>query len=219
MADYIAHTLFGNRVMEALPNDLRKRCTSDPAAFQMGLYGPDPLIFSFRTKKISDYLHKNWRVGTLPTLEQALRNGSAVASSFAAGYVLHQILDDLVHPRIYAWMEEGSSHFRLEIALDMLILKEKNWDRPPRLQTDGKTQTAQVGASLLEKVSHRQYLSGLWRMAALTEYFRYGGMSGFHMVKSAELSQAQVLRREMEDNILPAADELTKRMERFLPYS
>ncbi len=63
MADHNAHTYFGLRVLEQLPPDLRQLCTGDLPVFHLGLYGPDPLIFSFRTKKkkISDHLHKWWR--------------------------------------------------------------------------------------------------------------------------------------------------------------
>ena len=51
MADHNAHTYFGLRVLEQLPPDLRQLCTGDLPVFHLGLYGPDPLIFSFRTKR------------------------------------------------------------------------------------------------------------------------------------------------------------------------
>ena len=70
-----------------------------------------PLIFSLWTKKISDRLHKRWREESLPDLTDAIQTGSPTARSFAAGYILHHMLDDTVHPVIYGWMEEGSSHF------------------------------------------------------------------------------------------------------------
>ena len=109
MADHNAHTYFGLRVLEQLPADLRTHVSGDMPAFHLGLYGPDPLIFSLLTKHISDRLHKNWRTESLPGLSKALQKGSATARSFAGGYVLHQLLDDTVHPQIYQWMEEGSS--------------------------------------------------------------------------------------------------------------
>ena len=101
MADHNAHTYFGQEVMKRLPRDLRSHCTADLPAFHLGLYGPDPLIFSFQTKKTSDKLHKQWRNVSLPALSKALRHGDATQRSFAAGYLLHLLLDDTVHPPIY----------------------------------------------------------------------------------------------------------------------
>lgn len=182
----------------------------------MGLYGPDPLIFSFRTKKISDYLHKHWREDTLPELERAFQQGDPAACSFAAGYMLHQMLDDVVHPRIYRWMEEGSSHFRLEVALDMLILQEKKCLNPPKMLTEGKHRTALAGSQLIHPASQRQYLSGLWRMSMLTEYFRHGGMRENKKVRMREVAQAKELRDRMEEATKAAAEELTRRMDSAL---
>ena len=50
LANHNAHTYFGQQVLDQLPTDLQKLCTDDKQAFQLGLYGPDPLIFSFLTK-------------------------------------------------------------------------------------------------------------------------------------------------------------------------
>ena len=138
MADHNAHTYFGQEVMKRLPRDLRSHCTADLPAFHLGLYGPDPLIFSFQTKKTSDKLHKQWRNVSLPALSKALRHGDATQRSFAAGYLLHLLLDDTVHPPIYRWMEEGASHFRMEVALDLILLEEQRRANSPKVHTEGK---------------------------------------------------------------------------------
>ena len=101
MANHNAHTYFGLQVLGQLPPDLRELCTEDLPVFHLGLYGPDPLIFSLWTKKISDRLHKRWREESLPDLTDAIQTGSPTARSFAAGYILHHMLDDTVHPVIY----------------------------------------------------------------------------------------------------------------------
>ena len=46
MANHNAHTYFGLQVLGQLPPDLRELCTEDLPVFHLGLYGPDPLIFS-----------------------------------------------------------------------------------------------------------------------------------------------------------------------------
>ena len=89
LANHNAHTYFGLQVLGQLPPDLRELCTEDLPVFHLGLYGPDPLIFSLWTKKISDRLHKRWREESLPDLTDAIQTGSPTARSFAAGYILH----------------------------------------------------------------------------------------------------------------------------------
>lgn len=208
MADHNAHTYFGLRVLEQLPADLRTHVSGDMPAFHLGLYGPDPLIFSLLTKHISDRLHKNWRTESLPGLTKALQKGSATARSFAGGYVLHQLLDDTVHPQIYQWMEEGSSHFRLEIALDLLLLEEKRQANSPKVRTEGKDRTALAAAGMLAPLGARAYLSGLWRMATLSNVFCGPGRPMSAGVRAKEKVQAKELRDRMEAQIAPAAREL-----------
>ena len=210
MADHNAHTYFGLRVLEQLPADLRTHVSGDMPAFHLGLYGPDPLILSLLTKHISDRLHKNWRTESLPGLSKALQKGSATARSFAGGYVLHQLLDDTVHPQIYQWMEEGSSHFRLEIALDLLLLEEKRQANSPKVRTEGKDRTALAAAGMLAPLGARAYLSGLWRMATLSNVFCGPGRPMSAGVRAKEKVQAKELRDRMEAQIAPAARELEK---------
>lgn len=207
MADHNAHTYFGLRVLEALPPDLRQLCADDMPVFHLGLYGPDPLIFSFHTKKISDHLHKWWRKESLPHLTKAIRQGSDTQRSFAAGYILHQLLDDTVHPPIYGWMAEGASHFRMEIALDLILLEEARQANSPRLHTEGKGRTALTAETLLRPTEASQYLSGLWRMAVLSKC--YGpGRPGAGRIRPEEMAHACELRDRMEAQIAPAAREL-----------
>lgn len=209
MADHNAHTYFGLRVLEQLPPDLRQLCADDLPVFHLGLYGPDPLIFSFRTKKISDHLHKWWRQESLPDLTQAIQQGSPTARSFAAGYILHQLLDDTVHPPIYGWMTEGASHFRMEMALDLILLEEKRQVNSPRLHTEGKGRTALTAEHLLKPTEARQYLSGLWRMAVLSNSFLGPGRPATSGgIRSQEMIHARELRDRMEAQIAPAAREL-----------
>ena len=208
LANHNAHTYFGLQVLGQLPPDLRELCTEDLPVFHLGLYGPDPLIFSLWTKKISDRLHKRWREESLPDLTDAIQTGSPTARSFAAGYILHHMLDDTVHPVIYGWMEEGSSHFRLEIALDLLLLEEKRRANSPKLHTEGKGRTAATAESVLKPMGARQYLAGLWRRAALSNCFCGPGRPATGGIRAREKVQARELRDRMEAQIAPAAQEL-----------
>ena len=207
LANHNAHTYFGLQVLGQLPPDLRELCTEDLPVFHLGLYGPDPLIFSLWTKKISDRLHKRWREESLPDLTDAIQTGSPTARSFAAGYILHHMLDDTVHPVIYGWMEEGSSHFRLEIALDLLLLEEKRRANSPKLHTEGKGRTAATAESVLKPMGARQYLAGLWRMAALSNCFCGPGRPATGGIRAREEVEARALRDRMGAQSSPAGRE------------
>lgn len=213
MANYNAHTYFGMRVLEELSPAFRRALTEELSVFRTALYGPDPLIFSLRTKRLSDYLHKIWRQETLPELQQAIRLGTAPARCFAAGYLLHQELDDVIHPWIYRWMREGSSHFHMEVELDAIILREQGIDHVPHLYTKDSRRTADAAANFIRPATRAQYLSGLRRMSAFTDSFRLFGPRVCRTITDREKEQAQFLRRSLEDLIPAAAGQLTGLME------
>lgn len=211
MPNYNAHTYFGQQVLQSLPMELRQSCTRDLPLFRLGLYGPDPLIFSYLTKASSDRLHHYWREESLPRLEKAMRQGSASSASFAAGYLLHQLLDDATHPQIYQYMEaDGSSHFRLEIELDRKILQEQGCSRLPGMTVQGKARAAAAAEGFLFPATQTQYLRGLWRMASLSQIF--GGHLRERIARQTtetERRQAGELRARLEEAVEPAAEELT----------
>jgi hypothetical protein len=193
-------------VLRALPPDQRQRCAQDLNGFRLGLYGPDPLIFySPRVKALSDSLHRRWRQDTLPHLERAIRHGSPLSASFGAGCLLHFYLDETVHPRINRWEESGSSHFRLELALDRLILKEQGLTLAPRLLVKDGDRISATAAALLPPATEGQYRAGLRNMALMTAYIRRQGTDAVKNVTRREWGQAKVLRQLLEEAILPAA--------------
>lgn len=211
MPNYNAHTYFGQQVLQSLPLELRQSCTKDLPLFRLGLYGPDPLIFSYLTKASADRLHHHWREESLPRLERAMRQDGASNASFAAGYLLHQILDDATHPQIYQYMEaDGSSHFRLEIELDRMILQEQGCPRLPGMTVQGKARAAAAAEGLLRTTTQTQYLRGLWRMASLSQIFG-GYLRGriAQQTTQTERHQAEELRGMLEGAVVPAVQELT----------
>lgn len=213
MANYNAHTYFGMRVLEELTPRARGLLCEDLPVFRTALYGPDPLIFSLRTKRLSDYLHKVWRQDTLPDLQRAIRLGEPSSRCFAAGYLLHQELDDAVHPLIYRWMRDGSSHLRLEVALDTIILREQGLTRMPHAYTAERQRTALAAEPFIRPATRAQYLSGLWRMAALTDLFRLRGSASTRKVTGTEWEQAALLRAALEEQIPSAAGRLAGLLE------
>ncbi len=123
MPNYIAHNVCGKEVRRRLPEALQKAVAADPVAYRLGLYGPDPLLFAPGGANCARALHKEWEQNTAPRLQRMMQRGNPSERSFAAGYLCHLVLDDLCHPQIYRWMEEGLSHQGLEVGLDLLLLK------------------------------------------------------------------------------------------------
>lgn len=214
MPNYNAHTYFGMRVLEELFPEARRKCVEDMPVFRTALYGPDPLIFcSVRAKQRSDYLHKTWRSQALPELERAIRMGSSSLRSFAAGYLLHQLLDDATHPYIYRWMAQGSSHMHLEVALDRIILTEQGIDRPPHLAIQDRQRTAQAAAGFICPATEAQYSSGLLRMSVVTDLLRNREKKILSRVTRTEAEQSKELREVLEDAVSPAAGWLSGLLE------
>ena len=209
-----AHTCFGMWALEELSPEAQLMCTEDLPVFRTALYGPDPLIFcSVQAKQRSDYLHKTWRTQVLPQLEQAIRMGDATRRSFAAGYLLHQLLDDAVHPYIYRCMAEGAVHMHLEVALDRLILDEQGIGKPPRMAMEGRKRTARAAAEFIAPATVEQYTTGLLRMAAVTELLRHREKTVLSKVTEEEWDQARVLRQLLEDAVSAAAGTLAGLLE------
>lgn len=211
MPNHIAHSYFGQRVLSQLPGELREAYLRDLPVFRLGLYGPDPLIFSFQTKPISDKLHHGWREESLPALERSIRWGTPMQRSFAGGYLLHQLLDEAIHPTIYRHMEEtGASHFRMEIRLDRLILDELGWTELPGIVVAGKERAALAASGFLNPATQAQYLRGLWRMAALMKVFRHLDEANAKWTTETEKRHAEGLRELLEEAVTPAVRCLTE---------
>ncbi len=206
MPSYNAHTYFGMRVLEELPIEARRSCVEDMPVFRTALYGPDPLIYcSVRAKRRSDYLHKTWRDQVLSDLERSIRLGSGAVRSFAAGYLLHQLLDDAIHECVYRRMAEGSNHQRMELALDRIILDEMKVDRPPHLIIEARQRTAEAAAGFLIPATEKQYSIGLVRMAAVTDLMRAREKQFLTGITPAETEHAREMRHILEETISPAA--------------
>ena len=182
MADGNTHIYFGIGVLAAMPDHLRQKITRDMDAFYLGLQGPDPLIFDPRTQKEARRFHKVWEQESLGRLTRAMREGEPSESSFAAGGFLHFVLDDIVHPWIWEWMKEGTSHMRLELALDFNILREE--------------------------ANH--YLTGLRHMQVTIDYVRRREKAIMSKLTDRETQQVAFLRKKIDEGIPPTARRLTE---------
>lgn len=209
MANGNTHIYFGIGVLEAMPEPARRKITRDMDAYYLGLQGPDPLIFDPRTQKEARRFHKVWEAEALPRLTRAMREGEPSESSFAAGGYLHFMLDDVVHPHIWEWMKEGSSHMRLELALDFQILREEGIKRMPRLFTEGKYRVAPYAYLMLPQAQANHYLTGLRHMQVTIDYIRRREKPIMVRVSPQEAEQVQFLRTAVDEAIPVVAEKLT----------
>lgn len=214
MADSNTHIYFGLGVLESLPTPLKQKVTRDMDAFYLGLQGPDPLIFDPRVQKEARHFHKVWREQALPRLVRAMREGEPSESSFAAGGYLHLVLDDIVHPLIWRWMKEGSSHMRLELALDFDILREEGIKRMPRLFTEGKYRVAPYAHLMLPQAQANHYLTGLRTMQLTIDFIRHREKTIMAQLSPAEREQVTLLRLAIDNGILPTARQMESLLER-----
>ena len=214
MPNYNAHTYFGMKVLEELPVEARQSCVEDLPVFRTALYGPDPLLYcSVKAKRRADYLHKTWRDQVLTELERSIRLGSGSVRSFAAGYLLHMLLDDAVHACVYRKMAEGSNHQRMELALDRMLLDELGVDRQPHLAVQGRKRTTEAAAGFITPATEQQYGIGLLRMAAVTDMIRLREKQFLAGVTRVEAKHAREMREILEETISPSAGMLAGLLE------
>ena len=209
MADGNTHIYFGIGVLAALPEDLSQKLARDMDAFYLGLQGPDPLIFDPRTQKEARGFHKRWDAA-LPGLVNAMLYGEESMCSFAAGGFLHYVLDDIVHPPIWAWMKEGANHMRMELALDFMILAEEGIKKMPRLFTQGRKRVAPYAYLILPTSTPNQYLTGLRAMQVTIDYLRQRGPEALGRLTLVEKENVRTLRRLVDEGIQPTADRLVE---------
>ncbi|SFA93959.1 Zinc dependent phospholipase C [Cohnella sp. OV330] len=133
MPNLWAHVQFGRELAEAL----RLPYLTDPAqrtAFQLGCQGPDFLFYDHylpwqrsRTpaNRLGSLLHNVSCGPFLIDLFEATRHraGDSEAEAYAAGFLLHHVLDRHVHPYVFSLSGFGKwKHQRFETAMDSVVM-------------------------------------------------------------------------------------------------
>ncbi len=128
MPNYYAHLIFGEQVLSQLPSPLRTRIQQETAAFQIGLLGPDPLLF-YRPlvhnlpRSIGVSMHRHPVRPVAERLRQAVADNLPYAESYAAGFLCHFALDSRCHQFIEEEMaRSGLSHSGMEAELDRRLM-------------------------------------------------------------------------------------------------
>ena len=132
--DYYAHLCFGRSVLEILPKEVKSAAESERAAYEYGLFGPDPLFFYRPTKKeparLAAYAaHHEPASEMLGRLLRPAAEGTPFAMPYALGLSCHFALDSACHPYIQRRGESGDiSHIALEAEFDRMLMERNGID-------------------------------------------------------------------------------------------
>jgi hypothetical protein len=132
--DYYAHLCFGRRVLELLPKDVRSAAENGRAAYEYGLFGPDPLFFYKPARReparLAAYAahHKPGRE-MLGRMLAPAADGEPFAMPYALGLSCHFALDSACHPYIQRRGKRGDiSHIALEAEFDRMLMERNGID-------------------------------------------------------------------------------------------
>lgn len=125
-----AHHVFGQKVREQLPENMKKCIAKYEDCYQWGLQGPDFLFYcnvptGNKIKKAGRNLHKqsfgNFLQGVLQQTRQ--KGVQSPQMAYLLGFLCHFMLDSQCHPYVNAWKGEGFPHADTEKAFDQYLIK------------------------------------------------------------------------------------------------
>ncbi|MEA4954996.1 MAG: zinc dependent phospholipase C family protein [Pseudoflavonifractor sp.] len=127
MPNYYAHLIFGREVLAQLPPVLRGQLEGERGAFDIGLYGPDPLFcYHPMTRNFARItglsMHKEPVRPVAERLLQAVEDDLPYARGYAAGFLCHFALDSCCHYYIEEQHARGLSHAGMEAELERALM-------------------------------------------------------------------------------------------------
>lgn len=176
MPNYYAHYIFGQKVFAVLPPLLRGTLERELSAFEVGLYGPDPLFFASPVtdpgpRNLAINMHGESLLPVAKRLMGAVRDDLPFARGYAAGFLCHFALDS----RCHYYIEEqqalsGLSHTAMEMELDRALILADGMD--PLHETPLEAPELPAGfldaASVVYPgVSRQQFVRGYWNFRQL----------------------------------------------------
>ena len=133
MPNYFAHRQFGARVLAALPPALAAVLERERDAFDLGLYGPDPLFF-YRPILHSEpfvlgtSMHHQPVRPVAERLRRAVEENRPFARGYSADFLCHFALDCRCHAYINERSGHGVTHSGMESELDRALMLQAGID-------------------------------------------------------------------------------------------
>ena len=124
MPDYYTHLKFGQAVLSRLCEPLAEKLRREGAAFRLGCFGPDPLLFHrpllpSAVRAEGRRAHRESAGRALERLRPAVKAGRPQAWGYAAGFLCHFALDSACHEYIETVDARGGvTHAGMEAELD-----------------------------------------------------------------------------------------------------
>lgn len=123
MPDFLTHQYFGDTVFKQLPSDIQERIKPYKALYDIGLQGPDPLMFykPMKSNPVCQHgydLHKlngsEYFANSLSVLKEN-KDDAEASLAYQAGYICHYSLDSVCHTFVNRYEKEaGVSHSDME---------------------------------------------------------------------------------------------------------
>lgn len=169
MPNFYAHLRFCQGVLEQAPPALRGLLEQDRDALLCGSLGPDPLYFYFeglwpgRIRRAGLELHHHSGAAALERFRRPVKERWPHGAAFAAGYLLHFLLDTRCHPFIRQVAARGTyTHFALEGEYDRYLLRRDQTDYAAVLPTKQLPRSLYVlGAEMANPVTPEIYQKAL----------------------------------------------------------
>ncbi len=147
MPSTYAHRLFGELVIQALPEKTAALIEKHRSLYDIGLHGPDILFYHrpLRYSRINQQgrdMHKEKGERFFSDVRQAIRKSAdeEAALAYILGFICHFTLDSLCHPYVNRWEEKtGVPHVEIETEFDKMLLYEEGKD-PWRFDTGSHLQ-------------------------------------------------------------------------------
>lgn len=145
MAEFVSHYLFGQEILELMPEAAQNAAKKYKTAFNWGLQGPDPFFYHALAlgapfKRYANLMHTQKTDALFYAFARAVNRLSderqIIAQAYFYGFLCHYALDSNIHPYIYCrqmqWKQklqnvaDSSIHCRIESDIDYELYKAKH---------------------------------------------------------------------------------------------
>jgi len=146
MPAILTHYIAGQAVLNNLPAKIREKIQPCEQLYNLGTQGPDIFFYYIpgavrqRSRGIGGYMHRNNLGLFLVQLAREAREASEkdVIFAYAAGFIMHYLVDSHTHPYVYAKTENSDTskiknstdHHQFEAAIDIAMLEIFSGKKP-----------------------------------------------------------------------------------------
>lgn len=127
------HDLFGKKVYQKLPKEMKKIIRENGDLYRLGLHGPDILFYQLLKGSVNQFgvqMHKEKaRAFFEQGMAQIREKENRPLLAYLLGFGCHYLLDSTCHPYVGQMVEEDViNHTLLEKEWDRYLLKENGYD-------------------------------------------------------------------------------------------